>query len=77
MCHKRRDLIAIFADCHDDVVGRHVAKAQPYYLRRRSEQNAEPLKILVLSDQDEPVGTRMLPDCEVVRAEEADLPEMG
>ena len=59
---KTTDLVAALAEQADDVCGRAVPQPDPNHLRRRSVENAEPLKVFILAHDYEPMVAGVLPD---------------
>jgi hypothetical protein len=57
---KTTDLVASLAEQADDVCGRAVPQPDPNHLRRRSAENAEPLKVFILAHDYEPMVAGVL-----------------
>ena len=76
MLQERRDLVTPITQQLDDVVGRAIAQPNPDHLRRRPEENAHSVKVLVLADENQSVILRMLPNRKIGSSEQPHVADM-
>ncbi|HZK88779.1 MAG TPA: hypothetical protein VFC56_01400 [Stellaceae bacterium] len=76
MVQERLDLITIIAQQPDDILGRAVPQPNPDHLRRRSEKDAQSLKILILAYQHKFVVSRILPNRKIGSAEQTNIADV-
>src|SRR6266705_4529698 len=70
------DRITTIAQQPDDIVGRAIAEPYPDHLRRRPKKDTQLLKILVFSDENESVFSRIFPNCKIGSGKQVCIADM-